>query len=122
MKQWLQKQEGRLLPKSVLGQAVSYTSNDWKALVHYQEPGYVAIGNDLSEQTLRVIALGCNNWIVLNSVVGTCKHLGMNPFAYLREALPRLCAETSRQVNDCKSGCRIDGCCSVAGHLRTGRH
>ena len=26
------------------------------------------------------------------SVVGTCKHLGMDPFAYLREALPGLFA------------------------------
>jgi transposase len=47
-----------------------------------------------------VIALGRNNWgvigsevggntaAVLFSVVGTCKHLGIDPFAYLRETLP----------------------------------
>jgi hypothetical protein len=29
---------------------------------------------------------------VLYSVVGTCKHLGLDPFAYLREALPGLFA------------------------------
>ena len=29
---------------------------------------------------------------VLYSVVGTCKHLGIDPFAYLREALPGLFA------------------------------
>ena len=29
---------------------------------------------------------------VLYTVVGTCKHLGMDPFAYLREALPGLFA------------------------------
>ncbi|HZY85062.1 MAG TPA: hypothetical protein VFE78_09550 [Gemmataceae bacterium] len=28
----------------------------------------------------------------LYSVVGTCKHLGIDPFAYLREALPGLFA------------------------------
>jgi transposase len=27
---------------------------------------------------------------VLYSVVGTCKHVGIDPFAYLREALPGL--------------------------------
>jgi transposase len=29
---------------------------------------------------------------VLYSAVGTCKHLGVNPFPYLREALPGLFA------------------------------
>jgi transposase len=53
---------------------------------------------------LRAIALGRKNWGVLGSdtggrtaailysVVGTCKHLGIDPFAYLREALPGLFA------------------------------
>ncbi|QJW95628.1 hypothetical protein [Frigoriglobus tundricola] len=52
-----------------------------------------------SERTLRAIALGRNNWgvigsevggltaAVLYSVVGTCGHLVVDPFAYLREAL-----------------------------------
>ena len=60
--------------------------------------------NNLSERTLRAIALGRNAWgvigseaggttaAVLYSVVGTCKHLGIDPFAYLREALPGLFA------------------------------
>jgi hypothetical protein len=60
--------------------------------------------NNLSERTLRAIALGRNNWgvfgsarggrtaAVLYTLVGTCKHLGIDPFAYLREALPGLFA------------------------------
>ena len=68
----------------------------------YLEAGYLAIDNNLSERTLRAIALGRNNWgvigsetggrtaAVLYSVIGTCKHLGLDPFVYLRDALPRL--------------------------------
>ncbi|HKB37583.1 MAG TPA: hypothetical protein VKD72_14135 [Gemmataceae bacterium] len=60
--------------------------------------------NNLSERTLRAIALGRNAWGVIGSeaggqtaavlytVVGTCKHLGIDPFVYLREALPALFA------------------------------
>jgi hypothetical protein len=60
--------------------------------------------NNLSERTLRVIALGRANWgvigseaggqsaAVLYSIMGTCKHLGIDPFAYLCEALPGLFA------------------------------
>jgi hypothetical protein len=62
------------------------------------------LDNNLSERTLRAIALGRNNWgvigsevggqtaAVLYSVTGTCKHLGIDPFAYLRDAMPGLFA------------------------------
>jgi transposase len=104
LKKWLDEQKGKVLPKSVLGQAVGYALNNWKALERYQEQGYLAIDNNLSERTLRAIAVGRNNWgvigsetggktaAVLYSVVGTCKHLGIDPFLYLREALPGLFA------------------------------
>ena len=91
-------------PKSPLGTAIGYASNNWAALRRYVEQGYLAIDNNLAERTLRAIALGRNNWgvigsevggqtaAVLYSVVGTCKHLGIDPFAYLRETLPGLFA------------------------------
>jgi transposase len=116
LKKWLQEQKGKVLPKSVLGQAVGYALNNWEALVRYQEQGYLAIDNNLSERTLRAIAIGRNNWVVLGSesggetaavlysVVGTCKHLGIDPFLYLREALPGLFAlgdkPTSEQLQE----------------------
>jgi hypothetical protein len=94
--------KAKALPKSVLGQAVGYALNNWEALHRYLEQGYLAIDNNLSERTLRAIALGRNNWVVLGnesggqtaavlySVVGTCKHLGIDPFVYLHEALTGL--------------------------------
>lgn len=99
---WLAEQRSCVLPKTPLGVAIGYALNNWDALVRYGEQGYLAIDNNLSERTLRAIALGRNNWgvigsekggktaAVLYSVVGTCKHLGIDPFAYLREALPGL--------------------------------
>lgn len=104
LKQWLEGQRGQVLPKSALGQAVGYALNNWEALARYQEQGYLAIDNNLSERTLRAVAVGRNNWgvlgsarggqaaAVLYSVVGTCKHLSIDPFVYLREALPGLFA------------------------------
>jgi len=101
-RRWLDERRGRALPKSPLGQAVGYALNHWAALCRYTEQGYLAIDNNLSERTLRAVALGRNNWglfgseaggrtaAVLYSVVGTCKHLLIDPFLYLREALPGL--------------------------------
>jgi hypothetical protein len=68
--------------------------------------------NNLSERTLRAIALGRNAWgvigsevggttaAILFSIVGTCKHLGIDPFAYLREALPGLFAVGERPTTE----------------------
>jgi transposase len=97
-------EKSSVLPKSPVGSAIGYASNNWAALKRYLERGFLAIDNNLSERTLRAIALGRNNWgvigsevggktaSVLYSVVGTCKNLGLDPFAYLREALPGLFA------------------------------
>jgi transposase len=101
---WLEKERAGALPKSALGQAITYARNNWAALARYLEEGYLGIDNNLSERTLRAVALGRNNWgvvgseaggrtaAVLYSVAGTCRHLGIDPFAYLREALPGLFA------------------------------
>ncbi len=104
LKRWLDEERPRALPRSALGQAIGYALNNWAALARYLEQGYLAIDNNLSERTLRAIALGRNNWGVIGSeaggqtaavlytLVGTCKHLGIDPFGYLREALPGLFA------------------------------
>jgi transposase len=104
LKQWLEEQRPRALPKTPLGQAIGYALNNWQALARYTEQGYLAIDNNLSERTLRAIALGRSNWgvigserggataAILYSVVGTCQHLGIDPFVYLRATLPALFA------------------------------
>jgi transposase len=104
LKQWLEEPRPQTLPKSPPGQAVGYALNDWEALRRSLERGYLAIDNNLSERTLRAIAVGRNNGGVLGSeaggraaavpytMVGTGKHLQIDPFAYLREALPGLFA------------------------------
>jgi hypothetical protein len=112
LKGWLDEQRGQALPKSPLGAAIGYALNHWEALQRYLERGYLSIDNNVSERTLRAIALGRNNWgvigseaggqtaAVLYSVVGTCKHLGIDPFAYLREALPALFALGERPTGE----------------------
>jgi hypothetical protein len=99
---WLEQARPQALPKSPLGAAIGYASNNWAALKRYLEAGFLTIDNNLSERTLRAVALGRNNWgvigsetggrtaAVLYSVIGTCKHLGIDPFVYLRDALPGL--------------------------------
>lgn len=100
LKRWLTEQSPRALPKSPLGEAARYVLGRWQAFCRYTERGDLAIDNNLSERTLRQIAVGRGNWTFLGSassgrsaavhytLVGSCRHLGLDPFAYLSEAMP----------------------------------
>ena len=99
---WLVTQRAMALPRSPLGEAVSYALANWAALMRYTEQGYLAIDNNLAEGALRQVVVGRANWqfcgsaeggrtaAALYSAVGTCKHLGIDPFSYLQESLPAL--------------------------------
>ncbi len=102
LKVWLETELKDALPKSPLGVAIGYVLNRWEAFVRYTEDGRLSADNNLLERTLRAIALGRANWKFVGSaasganaaihftVVGSCRHLGIDPFAYLRDVLPKL--------------------------------
>jgi transposase len=99
---WLTKVHPDLLPKSPIGEAVGYALNHWDALKRYLEAGYLPIDNNAVERGLRTVALGRKNWLfagsdrggrtaaVLISLTATCKALGVDPSAYLRDVLDRI--------------------------------
>jgi len=99
----------RLLPKSVLGKAVSYANNQWQALCRYVEDGRLTIDNNVSERTLRHQAIGRKNWLFLGSdqagpraavlftILAGAKRHRIEPWTYLRELLLRLHHDQSSQ-------------------------
>ena len=102
LKVWLEVESKNALPKSPLGVAIAYVLNRWEAFVRYTEDGRLSADNNLAERKLRAIALGRQNWKFLGNaasgsnaaihftLVGSCRHLGIDPFAYLRDVLPKL--------------------------------
>jgi transposase len=102
LKGWLDTESSTALPRSSLGTAIAYVRNHWPAFVRYTEEGYLSIDNNRSERALRSIAVGRNNWKFVGAasageraaihytIIGTCRHLGLDPFAYLRDVLPAL--------------------------------
>ena len=51
-----------VLPKSSTGKAVRYVLNNWKALNVFTTDGRLTIDNNLSERTVRALAIGRKNW------------------------------------------------------------
>jgi hypothetical protein len=117
LKQWLDGQRPQALPKSPLGAAIGYALNHWEALQRYLEQGYLSIDNNLSERTLRAIALSRNAWGVIGSeaggqtagvlytLVGTCK------------TVP---TKTSSRRSRCRAGYNRRRRCLPVGLARTG--
>ena len=99
---WLRGPHPGLLPKSPLGEAIGYALNHWVALKRYLEAGFLRMDNNAVENGERTVALGRKNWLfagsdrggrtaaVLISLVATCKALGVDPYAYLRDVLDRI--------------------------------
>ncbi len=102
LKQWLDEINPKVLPDSKLGDAVSYTLNQWEYLTRYTEDGRMPIDNNLLERDIRVFATGRKSWLFSDTVDGakasaivyslmlTCRACGVEPLAYLRYVLTEL--------------------------------
>ena len=88
------------LPKSALGQAVTYTLNMWPKLRRCFDYAEVELSNNLAENSMRPVALGRKNWLhvgsaqsgpkvaAILSVVESCRRLGTPVKEYLLAVLP----------------------------------
>jgi transposase len=109
---WLLAQKPLVLPKSPIAAAINYLLNQWEALNRYTTDGDLHIDNNISERTLKLVGLGRRNWLfvgsdaggktaaVLFSFTATCKHLGINAFAYLRDVLERLPTHPAERLEE----------------------
>jgi transposase len=92
----------RVLPKSLLGQAIDYALSRWEALTRYVADGRLEIDNNLCENAIRPTAVGKKNFLfvghpqagqrsaVIYSVLGSCRRHGINPAEYLHDVFERL--------------------------------
>jgi transposase len=103
---------GRVLPKSPMGEAITYALNQWTALCVYLIDGELNIDNNASENALRRIAIGRKNWLfagsdnggrtaaVLFSLIASCQRHDVEPFAYLRDVLTRIASHPHHRLNE----------------------
>ena len=107
---------GPVLPKSPMGEAIAYASNQWAALCVYLLDGELNIDNNRSQSALRRIAIGRKNWLfagsdnggrtaaILFSLIATCQRHDVEPFAYLRDVLTRIAAHPHHRLRELLPG------------------
>jgi len=116
-KEWLDDMKSVEPPKTKLGEAISYTLNRWPALLVYLDHPNVDISNNASERSIKPMVLSRRNWLfagseeggqtaaTIMSIIETCKRLGINPFAYMKDVLSRFPSAKTSQIDDFLPDC-----------------
>lgn len=112
LKDWLDEMNFVELPKTKLGDAISYTLNRWPALLVYLDHPFVEISNNASERSVKPMVLSRRNWLfagseegghtaaTIMSIIETCKRLRINPFEYMKDVLTRFPSAKTSQIDD----------------------
>lgn len=104
---WLAEEVPKALPKSKIGEAIGYATNQWPSLNRYVEDGRLKIDNGPAEQAIRPLAVGRRNWLhiagdgglrsgaVLLSIAASAKRHHVNPWDYIKHILTELPARAA---------------------------
>ena len=112
IKNYLEMEKPKVLPKSPMGVAIDYTLSNWEALLRYTDDGDLEIDNNHAERSLRPIVVGRRNWLfygsdkggrtgaVLSSLIASCKRLRIEPFTYLRDLFARISTHPHHRLDE----------------------
>lgn len=107
---WLNKQIKNTPPKSLIGQAMQYTLNHWKALNNYLRDGVLNIDNNQAERAIKPFVIGRKNFLfagshqgaehaaVIYSLIESCKKFHINTFDYLKDVLQSLPTTLNKDI------------------------
>jgi transposase len=95
-----------------LAKAIRYATSRWSALTRYTTDGRLEMTNNAAERAIRPLAMTRKNFVFLGSNAGgdraaamftileSCKMLGINPEAYLRDVLTRIADHPINRIGD----------------------
>ena len=101
-------------PKTPLGKAIGYARNRQVQLSRFLQDGRIPLDNGKVERLIRLIAVGRKNWLFIGSddaakraaniysVILSCELIGIDPWAYLQDVLPKLasCSFPHSRLNE----------------------
>jgi transposase len=102
LRQYLDARNRQVSAKSKLGEAIRYALTRWDGLSRFLDDGRVDLDSNTVERSIRPLALnrknalfagsdeGGDNWAVIATLIENCKLSGINPHAWLTDALAKL--------------------------------
>jgi transposase len=104
LRAWLDLRRGDVEPKTPLGRALGYLHRQWLRLTAFLRDPCMELTNNEVESGLRTWVLDRKTWLFVGNeasarraagaltILTTCKRMGVNPRAYLRDTLAKLLA------------------------------
>lgn len=111
-KSWINRMRRRTPPKSPLGEALRYATNQWQYLGRFLDDARIPLDNNESEAALRRVALGRKNFLFvgndaagenlagLYSLVATCEANNVNPLEYFPDVLERINTHPASRIDE----------------------
>lgn len=99
LRDYIDEECTRVIPKSPLGKAMSYTIGQWSKLMAIFEDNRLELDNNHIENKIRPLALGRKNYLfagshegaernaMMYSFMASCKAKGVNPYTWLNKTL-----------------------------------
>lgn len=109
---WVGERKDRFPPKSQMGKALTYATNQRAALSRFLDDAKLPLDNNFAERGLRIFALGRKNFLfaghvegaqnlaVLQSIVATCRLHGVNPYEYVKDILLRIQTHPVQDIDE----------------------
>jgi hypothetical protein len=103
---------GTILPKSIAGNAISYTLKRWEKLTRFMEHPVIELSTNWAENSMRTLAIGRRNWLHLGSkeagpkiaaifsIVESCRKLDVPIRKYLLDVLPGLADRSIQSLEE----------------------
>lgn len=102
LKEWIEQECVKVLPKSAIGKAMTYAQNQMHKLLQVFEDGRYELDNNLIENKIRPLALGRKNYLfagshdgakrlaMMYSFFGSCAANEINPSEWLTTTLTKI--------------------------------
>lgn len=103
---------GTILPKSIAGNAISYTVARWEKLTRFLEHPEIELSTNWAENSMRPIGIGRKNWLHIGSkeagpkiaaifsIVESCRKLNIPIRQYLADVLPGLADRSIQSLDE----------------------
>ncbi|HET7118100.1 MAG TPA: IS66 family transposase [Hanamia sp.] len=102
LKEWMIAEYPKVLPSSVIGNAIAYSLKRWDKLCVYATDSRLCIDNNPVENAVRPVAIGRKNYLfagsheaaqraaMMYSLLATCRMHHNNPYEWLKDVLIRM--------------------------------
>jgi len=99
---WMEKTYPKVLPQSLIGEAIGYSYSLWPRMKNYLLDGRLKLDNNMAENAIRPIALSRKNFMfcgnheaagntaIICSLLTSCKEQGVNPREWLIDVIGKM--------------------------------